>query len=178
MKKCLLLVLVCAFAAPRIARAQAGSELTVAPPRPITLGVLPVRYTFGTGTMQTIVLPAIDGRLVRAVNGEPSPTRRLERPNALVPLYASMATLQGLDAVSTWKALAAGGREANPLVAPLVGSPAMLLALKAGVTGSMIYASERLWRQNRKAAVLLLVGTNVGYAVVVSHNLALAARAR
>jgi len=40
-----------------------------------------------------------------------------------------------------------------------------------------IYAAERLWKHNRKAAILMLIGVNVGYAAVVSHNFALAAKA-
>src|SRR5437868_5644641 len=77
-------------------------------------------------------------------------SRALEvsRPRVLKPLYISMSALQGLDAMSTWRALAAGGREANPVMAPVVGSPATLVALKAGVAGSMIYATERLWKRN------------------------------
>ena len=41
---------------------------------------------------------------------------------------------------------------------------------KADVAGAMIYVSERLWKTNRKAAVLTMIGLNVAYGVAVAHN--------
>ena len=103
---------------------------------------------------------------------------RPARPAPLVGLYVSLATLQALDFVSTRKALSAGAVEGNPLVAPLVESPAALLALKAGVTGATIYVSERLWKKNRVAAVMTMIGLNTAYGAVVAHNYGVAARQR
>ena len=99
-----------------------------------------------------------------------------ERPRLLVPLYSSMATWQALDFISTQRGLKAGAQEGNPLMAPL-GSTGAVIAVKAGVSVMTIYAAERLWKHNRKAAILMLIGVNVGYAAVVSHNFALAAKA-
>ena len=39
----------------------------------------------------------------------------------------------------------------------------------------MIFAREKPWKTNRKAAILTLIGTNVAYAAVVSSNHAFAA---
>ena len=175
-KRCSLMLLVCCAVAPQSARAQGWPDLAVpAPKAAIAAAALPVSYSPGGGTMPTVT-PASDPRLARGSVVDLVKAVQISRPKVLIPLYASMSVLQGLDAVSTVRALGAGGREANPLMAPLVGSPSSMLALKAGVAGSMIYASERLWKQNRKAAVLLLIGTNVGYAAVVSHNFAVARR--
>lgn len=93
-----------------------------------------------------------------------------KRPEALIPLYASLAVLQGLDVHSTRRGLSSGGREANPLMEPVVKNGAAFIAVKAATTAGMILASERLWKKNRKAAVLLTVLTNAGLAAVVAHN--------
>jgi len=92
------------------------------------------------------------------------------RPTQLVTLYVSFATLQALDIASTRKALGSGGVEANPVVAPLAGSPVALTVAKVGAAGAMIYASERLWKPHRKAALLTMIGLNVAYATAVAHN--------
>jgi hypothetical protein len=46
-----------------------------------------------------------------------------------------------------------------------------MTAVKAGVAGAVIYASERLWKTNRKAAVLMMISLNAGYGMAVAHNL-------
>ena len=175
MKKCSLLLFIFCLAAAGSARAQSGPEF-VAAGTPIAMNILSESRTAGAGAMQTIVLPATDAPAGRVRGSEASPAFSERRPKALIPLYISLAALQWSDAVSTRRGLEAGAREANPLMAPIVGSTAGLLALKAGVSATTIYATERLWKQNRKAAVLMLVITNAGYAAVVSHNLAIARR--
>lgn len=93
------------------------------------------------------------------------------RPAALLPLYASLGVLQALDVHSTSRGIAAGGREANPVMQPIVGNRAAFIGVKAATTAGVVWASERLWRkQNRKAAIVLTALTNVGLAAVVAHN--------
>src|SRR5262249_59101453 len=59
------------------------------------------------------------------------------RPSALIPMYVSFATLQGLDVHSTLRAPEFGGREGNPIVGSMLDSPAALVRVKAGMsTGS------------------------------------------
>jgi hypothetical protein len=99
-----------------------------------------------------------------------------QRPALLMPLYVSFAGLQVLDTVSTQAALRSGGAEANPLLGSIAGSPAALLSTKAAVTGAMIFASERLWKQNRVAAVVTMIGINSAYAMIAAHNYAVAGR--
>jgi hypothetical protein len=98
------------------------------------------------------------------------------RPALLMPLYVSFASLQVLDTVSTQAALHSGGAEANPLLGSMAGSPAALLSTKAAVTGAVIYATERLWKQNRVAAVVTMIGINSAYAMIASHNYAVVGR--
>ncbi len=101
------------------------------------------------------------------------------RPAALVPLYGSLIGLQALDIDSTMRAMASGaGREANPLMQSVVGRPAALIAVKAGATGAIIFASERLRKTHHPAAaVMLMIGINSAYAMIVAHNYAVANRA-
>jgi hypothetical protein len=104
----------------------------------------------------------------------PVPAPPSRRPAALVPLYISIASLQALDVDSTFKALGRGGVEANPIMRPLVGSPAAVVAVKAALAGVIIVSTEKLWKKNRAAAVLLMLGMNGAYAAAVAHNYSVA----
>jgi Domain of unknown function (DUF5658) len=92
------------------------------------------------------------------------------RPGALVPLYASFATLQALDVHSTSRALDQGAVEANPMMKGLAGNPTALLAVKAAGTAGVIFASEKMWKKNRAAAVFFMVAGNSAVAWVVQNN--------
>jgi uncharacterized protein DUF5658 len=109
-----------------------------------------------------------------AAADDPLPARTVPipppRPAALVPLYVALGSLQALDVTSTLRALDRGGVEANPLMRGVVGSPAGVVALKAGFTGLSIYSSEKLWKRHRAAAILLMAGINGAYAGIVAHN--------
>jgi hypothetical protein len=97
---------------------------------------------------------------------EKTPTRF----GILLPLYASFATLQTLDAHSTMRALQNGGVERNPLLRDLAGRPAALFALKAGVTASTIYLTEKLRSRHPVGAIALMVALDSFYAMVIVHN--------
>jgi hypothetical protein len=99
------------------------------------------------------------------------------RPSALVPLYVSFATLQGLDIHSTLRAPQFGGREANPIVGGMLGSPAAFVAAKVGMTAGVYFVSERMWKRHKTAAVLTMIALNSTYGFVVAHNYAVEARA-
>jgi hypothetical protein len=92
------------------------------------------------------------------------------RPAALLPLYISFGALQGLDTHSTLRALEGGAVEANPLMTGLASHPIGLLSVKAAGAAGAIYASERLWKRNKTAAVLFMIATNSAMAWVVQHN--------
>jgi hypothetical protein len=93
-----------------------------------------------------------------------------QRPRALVPLYVSFAALQGLDVHSTTRALRNGAVEANPLMKGLAGNPVALSAVKGAGAAGVIYASEKIWKKNKVAAVVFMVAANAGLAFVVQHN--------
>jgi uncharacterized protein DUF5658 len=92
------------------------------------------------------------------------------RPPALIPLYASFVTLELLDAHSTSRALANGGVEANPAIRGVTGNSAAMIAMKAAGSAGLIFASEKIWKKNRTAAVVLMIATNSAMAWVVAHN--------
>jgi hypothetical protein len=102
------------------------------------------------------------------------PLRRAEisrRPAALMPLYGSLVALQGLDIHSTRSALESdGAREGNPAMRPLVRNNALFIGVKAGATAGVIWASEKMWRKKRKAAVVFASLVNVAMAAVVANN--------
>jgi hypothetical protein len=93
-----------------------------------------------------------------------------ERPGGLVPLYVSLATLQVLDVHSTRRALSGGAVEANPLMKGVAANSAGLLAVKAAGTAGVVYASEKMWKKNRVAAVIFMAATNSAMVWVVQHN--------
>ena len=93
-----------------------------------------------------------------------------ERPKALVPLYASFGALQVMDMHSTWTALDSGAVEANPLMKGVAGNRLGLVAVKGAGAAAVIAVSERLYKKNRTAAVLLMVASNSAMACVVEHN--------
>lgn len=92
------------------------------------------------------------------------------RPASLIPMYASLAVLQGFDIYSTSASLKTGAVEANPLMKPVAGRNIASVVVKAAATAGSIYFTERAWKQNRKGAVILMTAINVATAAVVAHN--------
>jgi hypothetical protein len=97
-------------------------------------------------------------------------TEQSARPKMLVPLYVSFASLQVLDAHTTARALDRGAVEANPIMRGFTGSTAGMLAIKTAGTAGVVWASERMWRRNKTAAVIFLVAANSAMGWVVQHN--------
>lgn len=125
--------------------------------------VSPQQVPFSVAT-QPSVQPIFPVRPVRTPES-------VERPRALLPLYGSLVALQGLDIHSTRRALRSGSaREANPAMRPIVNNGAAFVAVKAGATAGVIWASERLWKKNRKAAVIFAGVVNVAMAAIVANN--------
>jgi len=115
-------------------------------------------------------LPAF-GAIVQLPVAGVSPQIQLRRPSSLIPMYGSLAVLQGLDMHSTMKGISSSqGREANPIMQPVVENGAALLAVKASVTVGVIWASEKMWKKHRKAAVVSVFVVNALMAGVVANN--------
>ena len=112
----------------------------------------------------------LDSPPTMAQAAETFDTARPRRPDALMPLYLSYATLQALDIHSTMRALDRGAVEANPLMKNLTASPASLVAVKAAGAAGVLYTTEQLWKKNPTAAVVFMIAANSAMAWVVQHN--------
>lgn len=97
--------------------------------------------------------------------------RKMSRPAAVGVMYGTLGALQVLDVYSTRRALHHGGTEANPLVRPAADSAAAMAVIKAVSTATTIYFAERVWKKNRKGAVVLMAIMNGATAAVVARNL-------
>lgn len=140
----------------------------------VTLGTLAPPSPEAPVPVIAAALPATGGDFARAVQTAADRTRMLpaapERPAALVPLYVSLAVLQGLDIYSTSSALSRGGVEANPAMTAVSGSTWRSVAVKSATTAASVYFVERAWKHNRKGALILATAINVATAAVVAHN--------
>lgn len=91
-----------------------------------------------------------------------------KRPGLLPVLYGTYAGLQVMDIVSTRKAIAAGAREANPLMQN--GGTATTIAMKTASSVGTIYVAEKMWKKHRVGAIVLMAAMNGVSAAVVAHN--------
>ena len=91
-----------------------------------------------------------------------------KRPGLLPVLYGTYASLQVMDIVSTQKAVAAGAREANPLMQQ--GGMGTAIAVKAASAVGMVFASEKMWKKHRVGAIVLMAAVNGVSAAVIAHN--------
>jgi hypothetical protein len=98
-----------------------------------------------------------------------TPVQRAPRPSILPVLYGTYAALQGMDAVSTRRALAAGAGEANPLMNS--GHLGAMLAVKAAGGAATIYIAERAWKKNRAGAIVLMAALNGATAAIAARNI-------
>lgn len=94
-----------------------------------------------------------------------------KRPGALPVLYATFGALQMADAYSTRRAINTGAVEVNPLMKKAAGNSGTMYAVKAASAAGSIYLAERLWKKNRKGAVILMAVVNGVTAAVVAKNL-------
>jgi hypothetical protein len=85
-------------------------------------------------------------------------------------LYVSTPIVQAVDGFSTMKVVQLGGREQNPLMAPIVSSPAAFAATRATIAFGEIYMAHGLAKHNRFLAIGALAGLNVAYALFAAHN--------
>lgn len=98
------------------------------------------------------------------------PPPELKRPRPLTSLYVSFAALQGLNAHSALPSVRGTADEMNPVVATYGTTPVKMLAIKAATTAGTIYLCEKLWRKNRAAALVVMIGLNSALAVATAHN--------
>jgi hypothetical protein len=150
-----LVLLVALAGSPRPEAAEDGLV-------PARLGLQPVPLIGAERPARSAAVEPIVLRLPRA----PLPVR----PAPLIPLYASFVALQVGDLATTFRALDGGASEANPALGGLASNRAAMVALKAGMTTGTLLLSERLWKRNRVATIVLMAAMNGAYLAVVAHN--------
>jgi len=91
-------------------------------------------------------------------------------------LSASALAMQAFDVDSTIRSKTRGGVETNPLMAPLSDNRMAFLAVKTGGMAAVLYATHRLAKHNKLAAVATLVAVNASYVFIVRNNYAIARR--
>lgn len=102
-----------------------------------------------------------------------------ERPRLLMPGYIAFAALQGIDAFTTARAMDSGlAREANPLMRPFAGNAGAIVAIKGAATAATVLAVEKLWKRDRRAAIVTMFALNAAYALVAAHNVRVAGQVR
>lgn len=119
------------------------------------------------------------GQEVPEPNALRAPSVDLDRPPSKVftALAATYAGLNALDVVTTERVIQSGrGREANPIMAPLVHSPYAFALTKAATTASTIVVMRRIARKHPVMAVVFWVAADVGLGLVVAHNAHVAAQ--
>lgn len=130
-------------------------------------------FVFGTGSWASAQeFDASPAAVTTEIQAEPRVELKLERPRALMPLYAMQLALNGLDVHSTMRALEAGHREGNPLFK--AGSAKKMIGAKVASSALSIYLAEKLWKKNRIAAVVMMASVNAGMMAVVANNYRLA----
>lgn len=61
-----------------------------------------------------------------------------------------------------------GHREGNPLLDD--ANQAQIIGAKLAASAATVWLTEKLWKKNRLAAVLVMAGVNTGMAMVVANN--------
>jgi hypothetical protein len=88
----------------------------------------------------------------------------------LQSLYVTTAFVQGLDAVSTFKAMDHGAVEANSLVKPFASSRPAFVALKVGMAAAFIYQGHQMSKRHKIGAIITLTVINSVYAAIAMNN--------
>jgi hypothetical protein len=151
-----------------------ADRLLPGPPRGQEGFAVLVSFTFASPlrvigvTLLLLVLPTVTFAQEPAfaeVTAGKQPSRAL-----IVPLYATFAGLQALDAHSTLRALNAGGVESNPLMQWTAGKPAALIAVKSAAAVGTIFLAEKGFKKHPVRTVVLMTALNAAYAGIAVNN--------
>jgi hypothetical protein len=155
----LLLTAAMATAAP--AAVAPDAFLVMAPTQPAS-ALTAVEFAAQPAREAQVLRPRVERWMV---------DRQESRPAALPLMYATLGALNALDVYSTRHALAAGAREANPLMDRASGNAGAMMAVKAASMAGTIYFTERAWKKNRKGAIITMAIINGATAAIVANNL-------
>jgi hypothetical protein len=91
---------------------------------------------------------------------------------ALLPsLYVSLAALNAYDAYTTTRGYKDGAAETNALLRGAASKPAVVWAIKGGITAASVAVAEQMWRSHHRVrAIGMMAITNSIMAVVAARN--------
>lgn len=93
-----------------------------------------------------------------------------KQPRWFLPIHLFSIAAQGLDAHSTLRTLERRGVETSPLYHGMTGNKVTFLAVKAGVTAAVVYATGKLSKRHRAAAVVTAAAINSVYLTMAASN--------
>jgi hypothetical protein len=160
-----LMLTMFAAVAPAAAAGMGGAE-----PEPQAAAAV---SSVATATMPALVSSSALTKLTSDVDWSLTPVQfgGPRRGAALPIMYVTLAGLNAYDAYSTTKGISRGATESNPLMSGAAGNPAMMWAVKAGVTVGTITMAERLWRKDKRVqAIALMIVSNGVMATVAARN--------
>jgi len=97
---------------------------------------------------------------------------------ALMITFGTTYLVQMYDAYTTVKAIRAGARELNPILAPFSARPQAIVAVDLARATAISFAVRSIARRNKVAAIAVGAGINSAYLFVGIHNNSVANRMR
>ena len=93
-----------------------------------------------------------------------------KQPRWFLPIHLFTIAVQGVDAHSTLRTLEHRGVEASPLYKGVTSNKVIFLAVKAGVATAVVYATGKLSKRHRVAAVVTAAAINSVYLTMAASN--------
>ncbi len=101
-----------------------------------------------------------------------------EHPSTPLSVKILSATYLGTNALDSYTTMVALRHpslgESNPLLSPMMSSPATMIAAKTALAVTAVALTNRIAPNHRAAAIVTLVALNIGTAMVAAHNASLA----
>src|SRR5262245_54668191 len=104
-----------------------------------------------------------------ADNYESPPEKRIANA-AMIVTYGTTMLVQLYDAHTTIRAINAGAREVNPLLAPFSSQPLTIVGLAAARAAAINIGLQSIAGRNKWAAIVAGAAINSAYLVAASHN--------
>lgn len=99
---------------------------------------------------------------------------RSSSPILMTALHSLTVTSHILDVHSTLRAIDSGAVEGNPLMVGLSGNRAALIAVKTTLAAGLIYATHRIAKRSKAAAIVGSVAVNSLLLTAAHHNYSIA----
>ena len=122
--------------------------------------------------LATVVGPV--GHVVSFMDrGQKQLTTFASEHKGLAALSVAYLASSVVDWHSTLVALGGGAHELNPVLGPVVQSPAGFLVVKTALTATTLCAVQQVWKRNHTAAIATLIGVTVAESFIAGHNYSL-----